>query len=67
MAVFRHSRIWPLAMAIVAAATTQVAVAHAPGPAGQTSLERGRYLVKIGGCNHCHTAGYTQSASEINF
>ena len=24
-------------------------------------VERGRYLVQIGGCNDCHTAGYAQS------
>lgn len=30
-----------------------------------TQLERGRYLVKIGGCNDCHTAGYTQRAGQV--
>ena len=25
-----------------------------------TSVERGRYLVTIGGCNDCHTAGYLE-------
>ena len=28
-------------------------------------IERGRYLVKIGGCNDCHTAGYTQAAGKV--
>lgn len=29
------------------------------------SIERGRYLVKIGGCNDCHTPGYPAKAGNI--
>jgi mono/diheme cytochrome c family protein len=29
------------------------------------TLERGRYLVKIGGCNDCHTHGYIESESSV--
>lgn len=28
-------------------------------------IERGRYLVKVGGCNDCHTAGYGMSAGQV--
>src|SRR5258708_15062909 len=28
-------------------------------------IERGRYLVKISGCNDCHTAGYAAAGGEI--
>jgi mono/diheme cytochrome c family protein len=28
-------------------------------------VERGRYLVKIAGCNDCHTAGYPQAGGKI--
>lgn len=28
-------------------------------------VDRGRYLVKIAGCNDCHTPGYTQSGGKI--
>lgn len=28
-------------------------------------LQRGRYLVQIGGCNDCHTAGYAEHAGAI--
>jgi hypothetical protein len=31
----------------------------------QTDLERGRYLVLVGHCNNCHTAGYTESAGDV--
>jgi len=29
------------------------------------AIERGRYLVAIGGCNDCHTDGYAQSDGKI--
>jgi mono/diheme cytochrome c family protein len=28
-------------------------------------VERGRYLVKIGGCNDCHTVGWPQTGGQI--
>jgi hypothetical protein len=28
-------------------------------------FNRGRYLVKIGGCNDCHTAGYAPSGGKV--
>jgi mono/diheme cytochrome c family protein len=28
-------------------------------------IERGRYLVKITGCNDCHTSGYTQKGGKV--
>src|SRR5688572_21337425 len=31
----------------------------------QSSIQRGRYLVQIGGCNDCHTAGYAEKAGNI--
>jgi hypothetical protein len=30
----------------------------ASGESDSQQIERGRYLVKIGGCNDCHTVGY---------
>ncbi|WP_368912001.1 hypothetical protein [Taklimakanibacter deserti] len=29
------------------------------------SIERGRYLAMIGGCNDCHTPGYQTSAGDV--
>jgi mono/diheme cytochrome c family protein len=43
-------------------ATALSAVAHA---ADDPLVERGRYLVKIAGCNDCHTAGYTQANGAV--
>jgi mono/diheme cytochrome c family protein len=30
-----------------------------------TLIERGRYLVKIGGCNDCHTIGYAETGGAV--
>jgi mono/diheme cytochrome c family protein len=32
---------------------------------GDPQVERGRYLVKITGCNDCHTAGYAPTGGKI--
>jgi len=58
MDIFRTT-IGGLALA-VAAASAQCA----EPPDGQV-IERGRYLVKISGCNDCHTPGYAQSGGNI--
>ena len=34
-------------------------------PAPSAQIERGRYLVKIGGCNDCHTPGYAASGGKL--
>ena len=37
-------------------------------PAAQAKdsmIQRGEYLVKIGGCNDCHTAGYPEQAGNV--
>jgi mono/diheme cytochrome c family protein len=42
--------------------------ATAPAVAGETAADavaRGRYLVTIGGCNDCHTAGYLQNGGNV--
>jgi hypothetical protein len=46
-----------------------IAVALAASPAfaqvGTPSVERGRYITKIAGCNDCHTAGYALSGGKV--
>ena len=37
---------------------------HAASSQNKAELERGHYLVKIGGCNDCHTPGYPQSGGK---
>ncbi len=33
--------------------------------AAAAGIERGRYMIKMAGCNDCHTDGYTQNAGKI--
>jgi mono/diheme cytochrome c family protein len=35
------------------------------GSARDPAVERGRYLVQIGGCNDCHTPGYTARNGQV--
>lgn len=36
-----------------------------PHIVASTAIEAGRYLVVVGGCNDCHTAGYLQTEGQI--
>ncbi|HXH83721.1 MAG TPA: c-type cytochrome, partial [Candidatus Tectomicrobia bacterium] len=53
----------------VLAAATAAALAHADtrpaAPAPAALAERGRYLMKIAGCNDCHTARYAETAGAV--
>ena len=35
-----------------------------PPAAANATVERGRYIVEIGGCNDCHTAGYANAGGK---
>ena len=58
---------------VFVALSLPVALAAAQPAAGQTKstaaqsepIERGRYLVKVTGCNDCHTAGYAMSGGKV--
>ena len=45
--------------------TLAMLAAHAACADDPAAIERGRYLVKIGGCNDCHTPGYAQSGGKV--
>lgn len=34
-------------------------------PSKEAYIERGRYLVRVAGCNDCHTAGYAQTDGKV--
>ena len=50
------------ALALIAAASFVTAAHAADDPA---SIKRGRYVVRIGGCNDCHTAGFAPSGGKV--
>jgi len=54
-----------VALAVPFAAFAQTA--SAPGTASTKALvDHGRYLIRIAGCNDCHTPGYTQANGKVD-
>jgi mono/diheme cytochrome c family protein len=54
--------------AFALAAAALPAAAQQAKPAGKpqsAQVERGRYLVKVTGCNDCHTAGYAMAGGKV--
>lgn len=52
--------------AALAFAVTLAQAADAAKPVVKaTDIARGRYLVLVGGCNDCHTAGFAPSAGKV--
>lgn len=57
---------WVMASVVVLAGLVAIQASAKPRPANQDSvIERGKYLVKVAGCNDCHTAGYIMVNGEI--
>lgn len=58
---------WILAGAIASLAMGAVAAADTVRRSGakNMSIERGRYLTKIAGCNDCHTPRYAESGGQV--
>ncbi len=58
-----------ITLAAFAAASVTASVAGPSGSGTTTqapeSIERGRYLVSITGCNDCHTPGYAQRGGQV--
>jgi mono/diheme cytochrome c family protein len=54
-----------LAAAVLGVLVVSPAGARTAKPRDGALVARGRYLVKIGGCNDCHTAGFAASDARI--
>jgi mono/diheme cytochrome c family protein len=52
-------------MLVLAGALALAYPVHAQ-KAEDAQLKRGRYVVQIGGCNDCHTAGYAMSGGKVS-
>jgi len=59
----KHVLIGIAVAAVVALGASQDAVAG--DKAAGAEIARGRYLVTIGGCNDCHTAGYPEQGGAV--
>jgi mono/diheme cytochrome c family protein len=63
----RAAPIAAAAAVLAAASTAWYAQAGPTKPAAETrSIERGRYLARIAGCNDCHTPGYAMAGGKID-
>jgi len=54
-------KVWMLSLAVLFAAPAPALAQQKADPL----VKRGRYLVQIGGCNDCHTAGYAPSGGKV--
>lgn len=54
------------AAALLLLVVAGAAGAGEPAAKGAKDIERGRYLVQIGGCNDCHTPGYLENAGKVD-
>jgi len=63
----RTGRLARAILLTLCAAAAGAAMAQPPSPnAGKPgSIDRGRYLARVAGCNDCHTAGYPQSGGKV--
>jgi mono/diheme cytochrome c family protein len=50
---------------LFAAAAFALSEASAAPPSGKPSVEHGRYISKIAGCNDCHTSGYLLRGGQV--
>lgn len=61
--------LWGLALTAATLAFTQISARPSNHPAASEStgisVERGRYLAMVAGCNDCHTAGYAMSGGKV--
>ena len=68
MRIFHTVTRWigvPLFVVFAAAAAFRWAPAAETVSSDTEQIDRGRYLVKIAGCNDCHTPGYAQNAGKV--
>jgi mono/diheme cytochrome c family protein len=62
----RTGRPFATILVVMGLLAADAATADPAGTAVQdASVQRGRYLVQIGGCNDCHTAGYAEKAGDV--
>jgi mono/diheme cytochrome c family protein len=54
-----------VALSLPVALAAQPAGAQTKTGGEDNDIQRGRYLVKVTGCNDCHTAGYAMSGGKI--
>ena len=59
---YKAAFLWGLLMTLGHQTASGQALKQTGAPNAQ--IERGRYVVEIGGCNDCHTAGYAEAGGK---
>lgn len=54
-----------LGLLIIVAAGSVLQAKPVIADSGQQMIERGKYLVQVGGCNDCHTPGYARNDGRV--
>lgn len=57
--------VWVLTLTFFLSAEFALSQEVKPTQAQEISIERGRYIVKMAGCNDCHTSGFAPSEGKI--
>ena len=60
-----RSSLTKLTVLVASAVLAQSVLAQQTKSGRAGSVERGKYLVKIAGCNDCHTPGYAMKAGKV--
>jgi len=61
----RNGLLAALVGALVVSGVSQTGAMDTPHVAAASSVDAGRYLVVISGCNHCHTPGWEQTDGVV--
>jgi len=61
----KYSHVMPLFVAVLTLATAAVTVPAAEISSGKDPIARGRYLLTVGSCNDCHTAGFAPTEGKV--
>jgi mono/diheme cytochrome c family protein len=59
-----HARTMMIPATLLVLLTT-LGTAVAGQPSNKAMLEHGRYLLRVGGCNDCHTPGYAEAGGQL--
>ena len=64
--IVRVRSVMPAIVVAAWAASTAIAAEQKSNHASAAELARGKYLVRIAGCNDCHTPGYLQTDGKVD-
>jgi mono/diheme cytochrome c family protein len=64
--LLRHATGSAAVVALLLSPVLAAAPAAGAQPAKKEQIQRGRYLVRIAGCNDCHTPGYMAKNGEVD-